>query len=313
MYAAIEDDADDIEQQGIDVSTWEKRNGLWVVPEEFKLEVLKQHHDSEVAGHWGRHRTQELVSRNFIWDHWQEDVARYVAGCIKCQKAKADRHSKQTKLVPMPTGERPFEEIAMDFVGELPESEGFNAILVVTDRFTKVQHYVPAKTTWTAADVADVYINEIWRLYGLPQHITSDRGPQFASKFLKEINKKLGITLRLSTAYHPQTDGLSERAVQTLKQYLRIYCHDRQNRWRAWLPLAEFAYNTSTTATHKYSPYRSLYGFDPCPIHVSDEHELGSPAAEEWLDRMTTVHNQIHDTLKRINNRHSVIHLEKAR
>jgi len=119
---------------------------------------------------------QELVSRNFIWEGWQEDVAKYMAGCIRCQKAKADRHSRQTKLVPMPTGERPFEEIAMDFVGELPESEGFNAILVVTDRFTKVQHYLPAKTTWTAADVAAMYINEIWRLYGLPRHITSDRG-----------------------------------------------------------------------------------------------------------------------------------------
>jgi len=101
----------------------------------------------------------------------------------------------------------------MDFVGELPESEGFNAILVVTDRFTKVQHYLPAKTTWTAADVAATYINEIWRLYGLPRHITSDRRPQFASRFLQELNNCLGIQLHLSTAYHPQTDGLSERAV----------------------------------------------------------------------------------------------------
>ena len=89
-----------------------------------------------MAGHWGSHRTQELVSQNFIWDKWLEDVARYVAGYVKYQKSKVDRHSRQTKLVPMPTGERPFEGIAMDFVGELPESEGFNAILVVTDRCT---------------------------------------------------------------------------------------------------------------------------------------------------------------------------------
>ena len=81
----------------------------------------------------------------------------------------------------MPTGERPFEEIAMDFIGELPESEGFDAILVVTYRFTKVQYYIPAKTTWTAEDVANSYINDIWKLYGLPRHITSNRGPQFAS------------------------------------------------------------------------------------------------------------------------------------
>jgi len=98
----------------------------------------------------------------------------------------------------------------MDFVGELPESEGFNAILVVTDQFTKVQHYIPAKTIWTATDIAAIYINKIWRLYSLPKHIISDRRPQFASKFLKEINKSLGINLRLSTTYHPQTDRLAE-------------------------------------------------------------------------------------------------------
>ena len=117
-------------------------------------------------------------------------MARYVAGCVKCQKSKADRHSKQMKLVPMLIGEHPFEEIAMDFVGELRESEGFNAILVVTDRFTKVQHYIPTKTTWTAEDVADSYINDIWKLYGLPRHITLHRSLQFASKFLKDVNQK---------------------------------------------------------------------------------------------------------------------------
>ena len=110
----------------------------------------------------------------------------------------------------MPTGERPFQEIAMDFVSELPESAGFNEILVVTDRFTKVQHYLPVKTTCTVADVAHACINEIWHLHGLPRHITCDRGPQFASKFYKELNRKLDINLRLSTAYHPQTNGLRE-------------------------------------------------------------------------------------------------------
>ena len=110
----------------------------------------------------------------------------------------------------MPTGECLFEEIAMDFVGEIPESEGFNAILVVTDRFTKVQHYIPAKTTWTAEDVGNSYINDIYKLCDLSRHITSESGPQFASKFLKELNGKLHINLRLSTAYYPQTDGRSE-------------------------------------------------------------------------------------------------------
>ena len=82
-----EEDVEDMELDGIDMGIWEKKNGLWVVQQEHRLEVLRQHHDSQVAGHWGRHRTQELVSRNFIWDKWLEDVARYVAGCVKCQKS----------------------------------------------------------------------------------------------------------------------------------------------------------------------------------------------------------------------------------
>ena len=124
--ASEEEDAEDVELERIDVATWERKNGLWVVPQEHRLEVLQQHHDSQVAGHWRRHRTQELVSWNFIWDKCLGDVARHVAGCVKCEKSKADRHRRQTKWVPMPTGERPFKEIAMDFVGELPESEAFN-------------------------------------------------------------------------------------------------------------------------------------------------------------------------------------------
>ena len=119
----------------------------------------------------------------------------------------------------------------MDFVSELPKSERINAILIVTDRFTKVKYYILAKTTWTAEDDANAYITDILNLYYFPRHITSDRGPQFASKFLQELNQKLNINLRLSTAYHLQKDGLSERAVQTLNQYLLIYCHDRQTRW----------------------------------------------------------------------------------
>ena len=212
----------------------------------------------------------------------------------------------------MLTGERPFEEIAIDLAGGLPESEGLNAILVVTDRFTKVQHYLPAYTTWTAADVANAYINESCRLHGLPRHITTDRGPQFTSKSYKELNRKLNIKQRLSTGYHHQTDRLSERAVQTRKQYLLIYCHDRQNRCRAWSPLAEFAYYDTSTTTHGYSPYRSLYFFDPRTIHLDDDYELSSPTTGEWLDEMTTVHNQVHDIIKRINEKRSTIHIEKA-
>ena len=213
----------------------------------------------------------------------------------------------------MPTGECSFKGIAMDFVGEIPESEGFNIILVVTDQFTKVHHYNPAKTTSTTEEVADSDINDVWKLHGLPGYIASDGGLQFALEFLQALNRKLNINLPLSTTYNTQTDGLSEGAVQTLKQYLPIYCYDRQNRWRAWLSLAEFAYYTTATLTHKLCLYRSLYGFHPRAMHHDNDCELCSPTAEEWLYRMTTVYNHILDILKRINNKRSNLHIDKAR
>ena len=108
----------------------------------------------------------------------------------------------------MPTGQRPLQEIAMDFVGELLRSEGYNLILVVTDRFTKVQNHVSAQTSWTAADIANAYMNDQWRRHELSQHITSDPGPQFVYKFSKELKPKLRMNQPLSTAYHPQTDAL---------------------------------------------------------------------------------------------------------
>ena len=137
-------------------------------------------------------------------------MARNMAGCVKCEKSKVDRHRRQTKLVPIPTEECLFEEVAIDFLRELPESQGFNTILVVTNQCTKVQHYAPAKRTCTAKDITDSYINNIWKLYGLLGHIPSDCGLQFASKFLTELNQKLNINLRLSTTCNPQTDRLYE-------------------------------------------------------------------------------------------------------
>ena len=113
-----------------------------------------------------------------------------MAGCVKCQKSKADRHSRQTKLVVMPTEERPLKEIEMDFVGELLESEAFYAILVVTDWFSKVQYYILAKTTCTAENIADSYINDIWKLCGLLSHISMDRGPQLSPEIPQRAEPK---------------------------------------------------------------------------------------------------------------------------
>ena len=116
------------------------------------------HHDRQVAGKWERHQTQDLKLRDCIWDQWSKCVARYVGGCGICEKTKADRHSIQTKLVLMSIEEHSFAEIVMHFVRELTESEAYNTILVILDQVTKVQHYIPAKTTSTVEDLADSYV-----------------------------------------------------------------------------------------------------------------------------------------------------------
>ena len=141
------EDVLDVHLEGINCSSWERSpTGLLIVPQQYRMEILRQCQDSKVVGHWGFQRTQELVSHDFMWEGWREEVTQYVASCQKYQHSKSDRHACQTKLVQMPTGSKPWEEIAMDFIGELPESEGFNAILVITDRFTKMQQYIPALT-----------------------------------------------------------------------------------------------------------------------------------------------------------------------
>ena len=189
---------DDIDIDGIDCAEWERNEaGLLKVPEEYKYVVLRQCNDSKVAGHWGRAQTQELVSRNFVWPYWKTDVIHYVATCQKCQRNKADCQAWQTKTIPMPVGNRPFAEIAIDFVGELPESKGYNAILIITDRFTKVQHYIPTNTNWISADVANAYICYIWKLYGLPRH-----GPRASICFAiyKRAQQKTGY--RIASVHH---------------------------------------------------------------------------------------------------------------
>ena len=151
----------------------------------------------------------------------------YIVIYRKYQKSKSDRYSHQTKTIPMLIGSYPFEEIVIDFLGELPDSKEFNIILVINDCFTKIQYYIPTRTNWTLADMVNTYINYIWELYRLPNYIMLDCRPQFTSLFMKEVKKKLHIRLCLSTAHHPQIDRLSKYAIHILKQYIYIFCYNR--------------------------------------------------------------------------------------
>ena len=159
--------------------------------------------------------------------------------------------------------DKAWTHISADFITKLPLVQGYDSILVVVDWFTKMAHFVPTTKKTTAEGLARLFRDNVWRLHGLPESIISDRGPQFAAGLMRELNKMLGIKTKLSTAFHPQTDGQTERMNQELEQYLQMFIDHHQDHWLEWLGMAEFAYNNKVHAGTKVSPFEANNGQNP--------------------------------------------------
>ena len=178
----------------------------------------------------------------------------------------------------------------MDFITELPVSEGCDQLWVIIDRFTKMAYFIPL-TEKTAADFAIIFAQEVWRHHGLPTDIVSDRDSQFTSDVWKEFLKILGIRSRMSTAFHPQMDGQTERLNQTIEAYLRAFVGKKQDDWMRLLPMAEFAYNNSTTTGNGMSPFYANYGFHPAAIDPVSTEPL-NPTSSVYAHWMSAVHDE---------------------
>jgi transposase InsO family protein len=232
-----------------------------------RAELLKTYHDDPLAGHFGRAKTLELLARSYHWLNIEQDVKEYIDSCIVCQGAKSLKQRPAGELQALPRPQGPWQELTMDFITGLPLSRRngvvYDAILVVVDRYTKMARYIPTQKTATSTDLADLFIHEIVRFFGLPSGIVSDRGSVFTSQFWSDFCFIAKTKRRLSTAFHPQTDGQTERQNQTLEQYLRSYVSSKQDDWTSLLPLAEFAYNNSCHPALKLSPFFACYGFHP--------------------------------------------------
>jgi transposase InsO family protein len=165
--------------------------------------------------------------------------------------------------LPLSVLEKPWEDISMDFVVRLPECEGFDPVWVVVDRLSKMRHFIPCHTTIDAVRLARIFLREVVRLHGLPRTIVLDRGPQFASTFWGQICSRLGIDRRLSTAFHPQTDGQTERMNAEMEQYLRVFVNHQQDDSVQWLPLAQFAANNGVSESTKCTSFFAVQGVNP--------------------------------------------------
>jgi hypothetical protein len=240
-------------------------DGLVYVPNDLELQrrVIESCHDHPAAGHPGVARTYEMVTRDFWWPGMRKTIIRYVKNCDVCARIKPGRHAPYGFLRPLEVPQKRWDSISMDFIVGLPPSEGYDSVLVVVDRLTKMAHFIPTTATIQPKDLARIFHDGFFRLHGLPQDITSDRGSLFTSAFWKALGKRLSIKGKLSTAFHPQTDGQTERTNAQLEQYIRGYCNYQQDNWAELISMAEFSYNNSASTTTGVTPFFANYGYHP--------------------------------------------------
>ena len=220
------------------------------------MEIIHLHHDTPIPGHPRTEKVLELMQHSYTWPGIPTLVKDYVSRCDRCAHFKGSNQALPGKLKPLDTPPSPWKEISADFITDLPESEGFDSILVVVNQFSKEVKFIPCTKSISALDTAKLYLRYVWKYHGLPTGIVLDRGPQFASQVMKDICKRLGIQSWLSTAYHPQTDGQTERINQDLQQYLQIFTSEKQDEWVSWLPLAQFSYNAKKQLSTEKSPFK---------------------------------------------------------
>ncbi|GKD42770.1 putative reverse transcriptase domain-containing protein [Tanacetum coccineum] len=189
------------------------------------------------------------------------DIATYVSKCLTCAKVKAEHQRPPGLLIQPAIPEWKWDTIMMDFITKLPKSShGFDTIWVIADRLTKSAHFLLIRENDQLDKLARFYLNKIVARHGIPVSIIYDHDGRFTSNFWKSFLKALGTDISMSTAYHPETDGQSERTIQTLEDMLRACVIDFGKGWVKHLPLAKFSYNNSYHASIKAAPYETLYG-----------------------------------------------------
>lgn len=242
------------------------RGAAYVPPDKaLQAEIMRNNHDDAQGGHFGVARTLAAIRRKYYWPALEDDVDYYVRTCSKCQRAKVHRHKPYGLLKPLPVPSEPFETVTMDFITGLPTADWqgtqVDAILVIVDPFSKYTIYLPTQKALTAEGLAKLLFENLVQWITFPRYIVSDRDKLFTSEFWQTMCFYMGITRRLSTTAHPQTDGQTERQNQVLEHFLRCYTSYEQTDWPRWIPLAQNVYNNSKHSVTRKTPMEVLMGF----------------------------------------------------
>ena len=255
--------------------------------------VLDQVH--RIVGHMGPSITNNYARRNFWWPTLGSDVKAFCASCATCQAIKTSNQRPQGLLHSLPIPTTPWSSIGMDFVGPFPLADDLDYIWVVLCRLTSLVHLIPLRTTTTAAQLAPLFMSQIVRLHGLPETIVSDRDPKFTSQFWTETHRLLGIKLMKSTAFHPQTNGASERMIRKVSQVLRAMVRPDQLDWPKQLPMVEFALNSSVSKSTGFAPFELTYGYIPKAIQTIGESKFAG--VQDFADHARDLVIRAHDAL----------------
>ncbi|MBW0562777.1 hypothetical protein O181_102492 [Austropuccinia psidii MF-1] len=252
----------------------------WVVfPNDptIQLSILKRRHESPLAGHPAQEKTLKLVKQDSHWPGMTQFIKDYVSSCQQCSRNQKIHHKKFGFLKPLPIPIGPWICLSMDFITQLPLSNSFASILVIVYRFSKMAVFIPTMSSITSFDLAHLFIMNIFSKHGLPSRIVSDRGSLFVCSFWTNLCQQLKISRDLSTAYHPETDGQTERVNKILEKYLWMNVSYHQDDWNTWLPLTEFAYKNSDHSSTKQSLFFTVYGRDPHfnSVHITQDTPAG--------------------------------------
>ncbi|GJU95567.1 putative reverse transcriptase domain-containing protein [Tanacetum coccineum] len=222
--------------------------------------IMHESHKSKYSIHPGSDKMYHDLKMLYWWPNMKADIATYVSKCLTCAKVKAEHQRPSGLLVQPDIPEWKWENITMDFITKLPKTAtGYNSIWVIVDRLTKFAHFLSMKETNSTEKLTRLYMKEIVARHGIPVSIISDRDSHFTSRVWQSLHEVLGMQLNLSTAYHPQTDGQSERTIQTLEDMLRACVIDFGNGWDRHLPLVEISYNNNYHTSIKVAPFEALY------------------------------------------------------
>ncbi|GJX29960.1 putative reverse transcriptase domain-containing protein [Tanacetum coccineum] len=259
---------------------------------------MNEAHTTKYFVHLGEDKMYYDLRDLYWWPRMKKDIAMYVSKCLTCSKVKAE-HQKPSGLLQQPEiPEWKWENITMDFITKLPRtSSGHDSIWVIVDRLTKSAHFLAVREDYKTEKLARLYINEIVARHGVPVSIISDRDSYFTSRFWQSLQKALGTRLDLSTTYHPETDGQSERTIQTLEDMLRACAIDFGGNWDTHLPLVEFSYNNSYHSSVKCAPFEALYG-RKCrtPIawaEVGESKLIGPEIVQETTDKIVQIKERL--------------------